>query len=53
MTWSWPERPRRVVVTGMGTVNALGQDVATFWANLWPAARASGRSRSSTPRGSP
>jgi 3-oxoacyl-[acyl-carrier-protein] synthase II len=31
MTWSWPERPRRVVVTGMGTVNALGQDVATFW----------------------
>jgi 3-oxoacyl-[acyl-carrier-protein] synthase II len=34
MTWSWPERPRRVVVTGMGTVNALGQDVATFWDNL-------------------
>jgi 3-oxoacyl-[acyl-carrier-protein] synthase II len=34
MTWSWPERPRRVVVTGMGTVNALGPDVATFWANL-------------------
>ena len=27
MTWSWPERPRRVVVTGMGAVNALGQDV--------------------------
>ena len=34
MSWSWPERPRRVVVTGMGTVNALGQDVPTFWANL-------------------
>ncbi|HKF84769.1 MAG TPA: beta-ketoacyl-ACP synthase II [Candidatus Limnocylindrales bacterium] len=34
MTWAWPERPRRVVVTGMGTVNALGQDVSTFWANL-------------------
>jgi 3-oxoacyl-[acyl-carrier-protein] synthase II len=34
MTWNWPERPRRVVVTGMGTVNALGQDVATFWDNL-------------------
>jgi 3-oxoacyl-[acyl-carrier-protein] synthase II len=34
MTWSWPEQPRRVVVTGMGTVNALGQDVSTFWANL-------------------
>jgi 3-oxoacyl-[acyl-carrier-protein] synthase II len=34
MSWSWPERPRRVVVTGMGTVNALGQDVATFWDNL-------------------
>jgi 3-oxoacyl-[acyl-carrier-protein] synthase II len=31
MTWSWPERPRRVVVTGMGTVNALGQDVASTW----------------------
>jgi 3-oxoacyl-[acyl-carrier-protein] synthase II len=34
MTWSWPERPRRVVVTGMGTVNAIGQDVSTFWDNL-------------------
>jgi 3-oxoacyl-[acyl-carrier-protein] synthase II len=31
MTWSWPERPRRVVVTGMGTVNALGNDTATTW----------------------
>ena len=34
MTWSWPERPRRVVVTGMGTVNALGQDVTSFWEAL-------------------
>jgi len=34
MTWSWPERPRRVVVTGMGTVNGLGQDVPTFWEQL-------------------
>ncbi|HET7828263.1 MAG TPA: beta-ketoacyl-ACP synthase II [Candidatus Limnocylindrales bacterium] len=34
MTWSWPDRPRRVVVTGMGTVNAIGQDVSTFWDNL-------------------
>jgi 3-oxoacyl-[acyl-carrier-protein] synthase II len=34
MSWTWPERPRRVVVTGMGTVNALGQDVSTFWTNL-------------------
>ena len=24
---------RRVVVTGLGTVNPLGQDVETFWAN--------------------
>ena len=31
MTWSWPAHPRRVVVTGMGTVNALGQDVAATW----------------------
>jgi 3-oxoacyl-[acyl-carrier-protein] synthase II len=34
MTWSWPERPRRVVVTGMGTVNALAQDVPSFWEAL-------------------
>ena len=34
MTWSWPERPRRVVITGMGTVNALGNDVATTWAAM-------------------
>jgi 3-oxoacyl-[acyl-carrier-protein] synthase II len=34
MSWSWPERPRRVVVTGMGAVTALGQDVASTWAGL-------------------
>ena len=34
MTWSWPERPRRVVITGMGTVNALGNDVATTWEGM-------------------
>jgi 3-oxoacyl-[acyl-carrier-protein] synthase II len=34
MSWSWPERPRRVVVTGMGTVNALGNDVATTWEGM-------------------
>ena len=34
MTWSWPERPRRVVVTGMGAVTALGQDVASTWDGL-------------------
>ena len=25
---------RRVVVTGLGVVNALGNDVKTFWNNL-------------------
>ena len=34
MTWSWPAQPRRVVVTGMGTVNALGNDVEHTWAGL-------------------
>jgi 3-oxoacyl-[acyl-carrier-protein] synthase II len=34
MTWSWPERPRRVVVTGTGAVTALGQDVASTWDGL-------------------
>ncbi len=34
MRWSWPDHPRRVVVTGMGAVTALGQDVATTWAGL-------------------
>ena len=34
MTWSWPERPRRVVVTGMGAVTSLGQDVASTWDGL-------------------
>jgi 3-oxoacyl-[acyl-carrier-protein] synthase II len=34
MSWSWPDRPRRVVVTGMGAVTALGNDVATTWDGL-------------------
>jgi len=34
MTWSWPERPHRVVVTGMGMVTALGNDVASTWEGL-------------------
>jgi 3-oxoacyl-[acyl-carrier-protein] synthase II len=34
MNWSWPERPRRVVVTGMGTVNALAHDVESTWAAM-------------------
>jgi 3-oxoacyl-[acyl-carrier-protein] synthase II len=34
MTWAWPERPRRVVVTGMGAVSALGNDVPSTWAGL-------------------
>jgi 3-oxoacyl-[acyl-carrier-protein] synthase II len=34
MTWSWPASPRRVVVTGMGTVNALGTDLESSWADL-------------------
>ncbi len=34
MTWSWPERPRRVVITGMGLVSALGADVASTWTGL-------------------
>lgn len=34
MTWAWPERPRRVVVTGMGALTAVGNDVAATWAGL-------------------
>ncbi len=34
MSWSWPERPRRVVVTGMGAITALGNDVPTTWHGL-------------------
>ena len=34
MSWSWPERPRRVVVTGMGMVTSLGGDVASTWDGL-------------------
>jgi 3-oxoacyl-[acyl-carrier-protein] synthase II len=31
---AWPSEPRRVVVTGMGLVTALGQDVASSWEGL-------------------
>jgi 3-oxoacyl-[acyl-carrier-protein] synthase II len=31
---TWPAEPRRVVVTGMGMVSALGNDVASSWAGL-------------------
>ncbi|MEW6223980.1 MAG: beta-ketoacyl-ACP synthase II [Chloroflexota bacterium] len=34
MTWAWPDRPRRVVVTGMGALSALGNDVAATWDGL-------------------
>ena len=34
MTWSWPERPRRVVVTGTGALTALGQSVESTWEGL-------------------
>ena len=34
MSWSWPQQPRRVVVTGMGAVTALGNDVASTWEGL-------------------
>jgi 3-oxoacyl-[acyl-carrier-protein] synthase II len=34
MTWAWPDRPRRVVVTGMGALSALGNDVASTWDGL-------------------
>ena len=32
--WRWPDAPRRVVVTGMGAVTALGQDVGSTWDGL-------------------
>jgi 3-oxoacyl-[acyl-carrier-protein] synthase II len=32
--WSWPDEPRRVVVTGMGMLTALGNDVASSWEGL-------------------
>jgi 3-oxoacyl-[acyl-carrier-protein] synthase II len=34
MTWQWPARPPRVVITGMGAVTALGQDVTSTWDGL-------------------
>jgi 3-oxoacyl-[acyl-carrier-protein] synthase II len=30
----WPEAPRRVVVTGMGMLTALGNDVPSTWAGM-------------------
>jgi 3-oxoacyl-[acyl-carrier-protein] synthase II len=30
----WPSSPRRVVVTGMGMLTALGNDVASTWAGM-------------------
>jgi len=32
--WSWPSEPRRVVVTGMGMLTALGNDVASTWEGM-------------------
>ena len=29
--WAWPAAPRRVVVTGMGMLTALGNDVDATW----------------------
>ena len=43
---TWPAEPRRVVVTGMGMVTALGNDVASSWAGL--AAGRSGVTRITT-----
>ncbi len=34
MTWRWPDAPRRVVVTGLGALTALGQDVGSTWDGL-------------------
>ena len=33
-TWAWPAAPRRVVVTGMGMLTALGNDVASTWEGM-------------------
>jgi 3-oxoacyl-[acyl-carrier-protein] synthase II len=32
--WAWPSAPRRVVVTGMGMLTALGNDVSSSWEGL-------------------
>ena len=49
----WPAAPRRVVVTGMGMLTALGNDVPTTWAGDGRGTiRASARSSRSIRRGS-
>lgn len=32
--WAWPNEPRRVVVTGMGMLTALGNDVDSSWQGM-------------------
>jgi 3-oxoacyl-[acyl-carrier-protein] synthase II len=34
VSWAWPGKPPRVVVTGMGMLTALGNDVASTWDGL-------------------
>jgi 3-oxoacyl-[acyl-carrier-protein] synthase II len=34
MSWAWPKTPPRVVVTGMGMITALGNDVDSTWDGL-------------------
>ncbi|MFL5757723.1 MAG: beta-ketoacyl synthase N-terminal-like domain-containing protein, partial [Chloroflexota bacterium] len=34
MTWRWPDKPARVVVTGMGCLSPLGNDVGSTWDGL-------------------
>jgi 3-oxoacyl-[acyl-carrier-protein] synthase II len=34
MTAAWPREPRRVVVTGLGMLTALGNDVASTWQGM-------------------
>src|SRR4029079_16499831 len=33
-SWAWPAAPRRVVVTGMGMLTALGNDVESTWEGM-------------------
>ena len=34
ISWAWPAAPRRVVVTGMGMLTALGNDVESTWEGM-------------------